>query len=186
MDTPTQNEPEPDDISDLSPENQAEFKAFNDAERKTMVFAYNGILGLLAGKTFVNDPTQPGTLGPVVALDQLEITQEALDLLKTIPKREDSVGDVMAWSTSADASLPPAIVFGWLGGPLHMLNPKGASADRDYDPDLLAPAVVENFSVKIPDACLASFRDTVDSNLFLASLTEGGAAAPEPNEAKVD
>lgn len=53
---------------------------------KTKVFGYKGIIGAetdLKQGVFLNDPMATGQCGCIVSVDELEINQEAIDILRT-------------------------------------------------------------------------------------------------------
>lgn len=111
---------------------------------KTKIFEYKGHVGIQAGDKFINDPDQPGQLGCLVDISEIEISKEAFDVLKTVKKSHDAIGDVMAFGTT----------FGWMGGYKYLLHPK-AEGDRDYEPSILESRITE---VEIPD----DFKKVVD------------------------
>lgn len=65
---------------------------------KTRVFGYKGVLGattdLEKGK-FLNDPMAIGQCGCIVSIDELEINQEAIDLLRTATVGSDDIAEIM-------------------------------------------------------------------------------------------
>ena len=65
---------------------------------KTKIFAYKGILGAetdLENGVFLNNPLASGQLGCIIPIEQIEITQEAIDLLKTVPRERGSFAPIM-------------------------------------------------------------------------------------------
>lgn len=101
---------------------------------RTSVFTYKGYIGIesdVKAEGLLNSPTQPGQLGFVVDANSVDIQPEALELLKTIKKGSDSLGDVDVFSAG------DKIVFSWLGGPLRLIDPKKITGSRDYNPSLL-------------------------------------------------
>lgn len=65
---------------------------------KTRVFAYKGYVGAetdLENGVFLNDPMKTGQCGCIVSVDELEITQEAIDLIRTARTGCDDIADIM-------------------------------------------------------------------------------------------
>lgn len=111
---------------------------------KTQIFAYKNIVGISAGDKLVNDPCQPGQLGCIVDINEIEISREAYNILRTLKKCRGSLGDVMCWScTDPDEG---EAYFGWLGGFKAMIT-KETEGDRDFNPSLLKSQIVENLIV---------------------------------------
>lgn len=116
-----------------------------NTKSKTKIFEYKGYVGIVAGDSLVNDPTQPGQLGCIVSLKDVEISQAAFEILKGIPKSNDDIGDVMCWDE----------FFGWMGGPAKVLS-KESEGDRDYNPNLLSDYIAEVEPTQ-------SFKDFIDN-----------------------
>lgn len=99
------------------------------------MFAYKHFIGIksdLKAEGLLNDPSQPGQLGFVVKARSIEISKEAMELLKLIPKSGDCIGDIDIHESNAGP------IFNWLGGPWALLNTRSEiSGSRDYDPSLL-------------------------------------------------
>lgn len=120
---------------------------------KTQIFAYKNIVGISAGDKFINDPTQPGQLGCVVDIKEIEISQEAFDVLGKLKKCGGSFADVMCWK---GAGLNEGqTYFAWLGGFKTMITLQN-EADRDFNPSLLKPQIVDNLEVP------QDFKNTID------------------------
>ena len=99
---------------------------------KVRITAYKGILCIEAQEPFVKDegflPNNDGRVGCLVmgTKEHLGVSQEALDLLKTIPRSLDDIGDVMWWGDKGK------FYFGWLGSPRTLVDPKRCEGDRRY------------------------------------------------------
>lgn len=103
---------------------------------RTQVFAYKGFIGIksdVKAEGLLNNPMKPGQLGFIIKSECVDIQPKALDLLKTIPKSCDAIGDV-----DIEKYSDGRITFSWLGGPMQVLDPKQVSGSRDYDPSLIA------------------------------------------------
>lgn len=125
---------------------------------RTQVFTHKGYIGIMSdvkAEGLLNNPAQPGQLGFVVDANSVDIQPEALELLKTIKKGSDSLGDVDVFSAG------DKVVFSWLGGPLSLINPKNATGSRDYNPSILK----SNVDVKPTE----EFIEAVDSMLITNS-----------------
>lgn len=87
-------------------------------------------------------PNGDGRIGCVLADTEhrLGISEEALEILRKIPKSPDAIGDVDAFRS---ARRP---VFSWLGNIYQIVHPKGASGSRDYNIDSIPFTIIENDS----------------------------------------
>jgi hypothetical protein len=102
---------------------------------RTQVFAYKGLIGIksdIKAEGLLNNPLEKGQLGFIIKAEFVDIQLEALELLKTIPKSCDAIGDVDVEKYSNGIS------FSWLGGPMRLLDPKKVSGSRYYDPSLIS------------------------------------------------
>ena len=97
---------------------------------RTQVFAYKGIIGIksYAESTFLNDPQSCKLF--LVNTNTVDISPEALVLLKKIKKGEDSIADIMAYKAGETN------VFGW-GGTLVKIITNKVVADKGYNPNTL-------------------------------------------------
>lgn len=99
---------------------------------RVKITAHKGILCIETQEPLTKDgiftPSGEGRIGCVLmdTRANLGVSQEALDLLKTIRTSRDAIGDVM-WFPAQDK-----FCFGWLGGPLSLKDPKRCEGDRDY------------------------------------------------------
>ena len=109
---------------------------------KTQIFAYDGIVGIKAGSAFVNDPTQPGQLGCIVKVDEVEITEDAYNILCSLDRSNDVLGDVSCWAANDKLNY-----FSWMGISNRFLTP-GCVGDRDFNPSLLKDKIT---SIEVPD-----------------------------------
>lgn len=82
----------------------------------------------------INNPLADGQLGFVCRMEQCEFNQEAIDILKTVKKSGDCIGDVDIFDSSDGA------VFSWLGGPTTVIGPDSEGSST-YNPSLLPEAV---------------------------------------------
>lgn len=105
----------------------------------TRVFCHKGIIGIesdFKSDGLINNPSKPGQLGFVMDASKIEISKEALKLLKTISKSGDDIGDIDVFKTNDGK-----IIFGWLGGPLALKDPTEISGSNTYNADLLDKVV---------------------------------------------
>lgn len=102
---------------------------------RAKVTAYKGILAIectekesTPGETHLSID-QSGVIGQVImnTKETLGVSPEALEVLKTIPKGRDSIGDVDWWEVNDGT-----YAFGWLGGMCRLLEPEGAVTSRQY------------------------------------------------------
>lgn len=119
---------------------------------RTKIFAYKGVIGIKSALTadgIVNNPEENGLVfnerGHVM-LDEnkqkiripvflvrascVDISPEALDLLKKIKKGKEPIGEVMSYKAGE------VDIFGWTGGPLKILSSK-VLGDVNYNPSIL-------------------------------------------------
>ena len=84
----------------------------------------------------------------------VDISEEALALLKTIPKSGDDLGDVDVFKTDKGS-----VVFAFLGGPLAAISAaQGATGSRTYD-----PALLRGVATVVPNNPPAAFVAYVDA-----------------------
>lgn len=110
---------------------------------RTQVFAHKGIIGISSDPKadgLLNDPTQPGQLGFVVSAEHVDVSREAYDLLQTVKKSRDCIGDVDIFQSEK------GIIFSWMGGSKRMLNPQTAEGSKDYAPKLMAQYVRDDMN----------------------------------------
>jgi len=109
---------------------------------RTQIFAYKGYLCINsepgAEGMIASPATAPGNIGCTVEADKIDVTPEALTMLKGLRK----VGGSFA-SISCFDSNDGKIYFGWLGGFKQVSDPKNLEGDRDYEPSLLTPTEFE-------------------------------------------
>ena len=105
---------------------------------RTQVFAHKGYLGILSdfkAEGLFNDPESGGQLGFVVDAAFCDISPEAIDILKKIPKSHDDIGDVDVFKAEDGR-----VIFAWIGGPQSGIDPKaGVTGSSTYSPELLVP-----------------------------------------------
>jgi hypothetical protein len=78
----------------------------------TKVFIYKGVIGIQSEETSEALLVKPdvGTLGCICDASKVKISKEALDVLKTIPKGHDGLGEIDTYQSG------DKILFMWLGG----------------------------------------------------------------------
>lgn len=119
----------------------------------TQVFAYKHLIGIQSHPKAVgmlNDPTAAGQMGFICDASQVQMSQEALDLLSKIPLSRDCIGDIMAYPAGKK------FILGWLGGPYALIG-GGATLSRDCKPKEL-----HKFVQIVPNAPSAEFMAYVD------------------------
>ena len=120
---------------------------------RTQVFAYRGAIGINSNKNaegLINRPGERGQLGFVANAAFVDISPEALSLLKTIKPSNDDIGDVDVFKAANGV-----VVFSWLGHDKKAFYPAQVTGSNHYQPDLL----VASDNVEIPD----EFKDHIDS-----------------------
>ncbi len=111
---------------------------------KTKIFEHAGYVGIEPGDKVISDPSQPGQLGTLIEVSEIEISPKAFDFLLNIPKSDSSLGDIMCFED----------VFGFLGYGNHFVHPD-TEGDRDYNPEILRKCITE---VEAP----AEFKEAVN------------------------
>ena len=123
---------------------------------RTQVFFYNGFLGInsdVKAEGLINDPAGDGQLGFIVDAAFCDISPEAIDFLKKIPKSADDFGDVDCFKIDDGR-----VLCSWLGSSMQAISSDAdATGSREYNPSLLIP----NPKVVIPD----DFKTFVDEHL---------------------
>jgi hypothetical protein len=120
---------------------------------KTTIFTYKGIVGILSSPDAEGMIAKPGNgnIGCVVDGSMIEISPDALEVLKQIPRGHDGLGDIDCFGSNDGK-----VVFGWLGGYMKAFSPNEIETSRDYNPGLLT--ATEN--VETPK----TFIEWVDAN----------------------
>ena len=117
------------------------------------IFAYNGFVGIMSDPDSDGMIAKPGNgnLGCVCDASKVKISQEAIELLKTVPKGADDIGDIDVFKADDNR-----IIISWFGGYYKVIDPKKSEAARDTNFYLLTPATEE---VEVPE----SFKQFIDS-----------------------
>jgi hypothetical protein len=119
----------------------------------TTIFTHKGVIGIQSdpdSDALIAKP-ENGSLGCVCHATKIKISKEALDLLKTIPRGHDSLGEINVFKDSEGN-----VIFGWFGGYLKAFVPSDIETSRDYDPSLLT----HSDGVETPK----SFIEFIDEN----------------------
>lgn len=116
---------------------------------RTQVFSYDRFVGIQSStevQGLLNDPFKEGQMGFVLNASAVDISQEALDLLKKVKKSGDCIGDIDIFAAGDEAC------FCWLGGTKKVIDTENPdiSGSRDYDASLLDGRV--NIVENIPPA----------------------------------
>ena len=120
---------------------------------KTKIFTFEGHLGaetdLRDGK-FLNDPMAAGQLGCVISTSEIQITQEAIDLIKKAPREGGSFAEIMLTpkhdGAIVDKNEKSAIGLMGFG---KMYFGTGFKISRDCDTDILNDC--EIVEMEVPD-----------------------------------
>ncbi len=101
---------------------------------KTQVFAHKGVIGIKSNETVEGIELLPQGYMPFIGvnLSQVEFQQEAIDLIKTIRKGDDVMGDI-ATIKKEDGT----ILFVWFGTYGKVFTPETSVTGKDFDPELL-------------------------------------------------
>lgn len=104
---------------------------------KTSIFAYNGFIGIASSEANEVFPPNPEDYNFAVALDDVEISQDAIDLFKKIEISEDKDDKRVGLSVKEENDTP---TFAWNGGPNTYINPADSRAEFGSNFDLFTPA----------------------------------------------
>ena len=101
---------------------------------KVKVFAYKGFVGISANENSEGIIAHPGNgnLGVVCNAKDVEISEEALELLRSVDRGHDSLGEVDVFKAGDGM-----IVFSWLGGYKKSFRPEEIEGSRDTNRGLL-------------------------------------------------
>lgn len=100
---------------------------------KTTIFAHKGVIGILSSPDAEGFFAKPGgnNLGCVLDASSVEISEEALELLKSVRKGLGGLGDFDVFQSG------DKVVIGWLGGYTKCFSPSEIETSRNYCPNLL-------------------------------------------------
>ena len=117
------------------------------------IFAYKGFVGIMSDLDSDGMIAKPGNgnLGCVCDASKVKISQDAIELLKTVPKGIDDIGDIDVFKADDNR-----IIISWFGGYLKVIDPKSSVAARNTNIYLLTPATDE---VEVPE----NFKQFIDS-----------------------
>lgn len=128
--------------------------------KTAFIFSYKGNLAatsdLQSGK-FLNDPTQSGQLGVVISSDEVKITQEAKDLLKTAKRDGGSFSEIMLTRHTGQGKKSGESSLGMIGAGKHNFG-RDFSIGRDCD-----LSVVDDFAVVDKEAP-EDFKSFIDDS----------------------
>ena len=126
---------------------------------KTKVFIYKGVIGIQSSPAATGIITKAGlgNLGCVFDAAHIEISEEALIALKSLPKEKGTFGEIEVFKSG------DKVVFGWLGGYRRAFIPSKMGTSINYNPSLLK----SHKDIEIPK----DFKDYVDS-LIARSITQ--------------
>jgi hypothetical protein len=121
-----------------------EIQEFDNKKTKPMnkdiqIFAYKGIVGILANPTskYIAEHPGNGNLGVVAEAEGLTITQEAYDEVLKIKKSRDDIGDFDVFQAG------DKVIIGWIGRYVRGLDPEKSEGSSSYKPELLKPYIGE-------------------------------------------
>ena len=112
------------------------------------------------GKTDGWYPTGDGRLGCVVTdtKNRLGVSEEAFDLMKTIKRNHDAIGDISWWECDDGTH-----AFAYFGSIHRVINPESAEGDRDF-----------RVTPSLRNACAIIPNDVPEeAKVLLDSLKEG-------------
>jgi len=125
---------------------------------KTRVFAYNGILAaetdMIKGK-FLNNPLGDGQLGCVIDSKEVEITKDAKEIMKSLPKTGGSFAAIMLTKHDDGGSS-----LGLMGGGKHLFTGEDRAIGRTCD-----HSVIDDFTEVSDDIIPDDFKKYVDEEM---------------------
>lgn len=102
---------------------------------RTAIFAYKGYVGIKSHPSSEGIVAKPGdgNLGVVMESTGVDVSPEALDLLKKVKRSHDDLGEFDVFKAG------DKIIVGWLGGYLRAFKPEDIEGSSTYQPSLLNP-----------------------------------------------
>jgi hypothetical protein len=104
---------------------------------RTQIFAYKGFIGILSNSNsegIINDPILQDSRGFSVDVKGIDISKEALGLLKKMKGHAGKDGELDIFKTADNI-----IIFSWLGGEYKIIDPKKSSFSLENDSSLFTP-----------------------------------------------
>jgi hypothetical protein len=148
---------------------------------KVTVLAHEGHIILIPHAPLLNvdrnwsPVNNAGRLGSVLgdSRRQLACSKEALDLMRSIRRNADAIGD-LGWWLCADGTY----AFSWFGALYRVIDPKNAEGDRDFHVHEQECTVVPN---EIPEDILEQVRVAVAEKraLWREPFRLGDARGPD-------
>jgi len=101
---------------------------------RTKVFAHRGVVGILSSPEaeLIAHPGG-GNIGCVADASIVDFSQEAIDVMKTIKKNGDAIGDIDVFKADDGK-----VIFGWFGSYLRPIVPDECEAARGTDLSLIS------------------------------------------------
>lgn len=106
---------------------------------RTIIFAHKGVIGAetdMENGIFLNNPKSTGQLGAVVPVEEIDITQEAIDILKAANRENGSFASIMLTKHSDQSSGSKASI-GLLGFGKHLFLGDNLCIGRECDTSIL-------------------------------------------------
>jgi hypothetical protein len=122
---------------------------------KTKIFAYKGVIGAetdLDNGTFINNPKSSGQLGCVIDTKEVDITQDAVNLIKKAPREGGSFAPIMLTKHSDGGSS-----IGLMGFWKHLFGGDDLCIGRTCDVNVLDDCNIVDIEIPI------EFKNIVDS-----------------------
>ncbi len=131
---------------------------------RTKIFAYKGYVGILSGPDAEHMVAKPGNgnLGCVFKAQGVDVSPEALTLLKSVGRGSGGLGEVDIFQAG------DKVIIGWLGGYLKAFKPSEIEMSRDYNPGLLSSTE----GVEVPE----------EFKKFIDGIIEQQTPTPNENE----
>ena len=127
---------------------------------RTKIFAYKGVIGAetdLDNGIFLNDPKSEGQLGVVVPVEEIDITPDAVFLLKSAPKEGGSFAPIMLTLHSNAADTESKASIGLFGFWKHLFRGSDLCIGRTCNTSVLELCNITD--IEIPK----EFIEVVDS-----------------------
>jgi hypothetical protein len=127
---------------------------------KTKIFAYKGALGaetdMEKGK-FINKPLDDGQLGCVICVTEIEITQEAVNLLKSASREGGSFGPIMLTKHGGEIAKTSPASIGLMGFGKHLFMSEQVALGKSCDKEILDLCTI--VEIEVPE----EFKKIVDN-----------------------
>jgi len=116
---------------------------------RTIIFAYKGAIGAetdIENGVFINNPKSENQLGVVISVDEIDITPEAVSILKNAKRERGSFANIMLTKHSSGESNCEASI-GLYGFGKHVFMNTNLAIGKDCDTSILDMCNIIEFDI---------------------------------------